>query len=232
MLRLLRCPLNEPSELGASLSPFLQNVLKLQDKKNKYSFTAVSNFCTTVGLMGTDSGQLYIRRKTPSTAVDIIAHETDYGLEFCWLSVSPLQQLIAVITAAVLHLFGRCAWRHSGLRSWWSILRMRTATLILWYVWMYTNTKPNGVLIALQSLKNQTLLSKLEMAPLLAEPLVNTVSSLSDESVSSVFVHVHRQRVQMWGSLKTQLHFLLYLSKWNSIKWLIAVPHADQRWFQ
>lgn len=74
---------------------------------------------------------------------------------------------------------------------------MRTATLILWYVWMYTNTKPNGVLIALQSLKNQTLLSKLETAPLLAEPLVNTVSSLSDESVSSVFVHVHRQRVQM-----------------------------------
>lgn len=72
---------------------------------------------------------------------------------------------------------------------------MRTATLILWYVCMYTNTQPNGLLIALQSLKNQTLLSKLETAPV--KPLVNTVSSLSDESVSSVFVHVHRQIVQM-----------------------------------
>lgn len=37
-------------------------------------------------------------------------------------------------------------------------------------VCMYTNTQPNGVLIALQSLKNQTLLSKLETAPLLVKP--------------------------------------------------------------
>lgn len=74
---------------------------------------------------------------------------------------------------------------------------MRTATLILWYVCMYTNTQPNGLLIAQQSLKNQTLLSELETAPLLVKPLVNTVSSLSDESGSSVFVHVHRQMVQM-----------------------------------
>lgn len=115
-------------------------------KNNNYSFTVDGNFCSTVGLLGTDSGQLYIRRKTPSPAVDNIPHEIDYGLEFCWLSVSLSQQLIAVITAAVLRLFGRCAWRHSGLRSWWSISRMRTATLILWYVCMYPNTNTHSLM--------------------------------------------------------------------------------------
>lgn len=126
--------------------PSSKMCLNCRTEKNNYSFTAVGNFCTTVGLMGTDSGQLYLRRKIKSTAVDNIAHEIDYGLEFCWLSVPQLQQLIAVITAAVLHLFGRCAWRHSALRSWWSILRMRTATLILWYVCMYVCTQTHSLM--------------------------------------------------------------------------------------
>lgn len=96
---------------------------------------------------------------------------------------------------------------------------MRTATLILWYVCMfvcvYTNTQPNGVLITLQSFKNQTLLSKLERAPLLVKPLVNTVSSLSGENVIC-FYACAQPDVRMFkntNSAFTQLHILLCLSK-------------------
>lgn len=52
---------------------------------------------------------------------------------------------------------------------------MRTPTLILWYVCAYTHTHththtdPNGSSIALQSHKNQTLVCKLEAAPVLGE---------------------------------------------------------------
>lgn len=76
------------------------------------------------------------------------------------------------------------------------------------YVCMYTNTQPNGVLIALQSLKNQTLLSKLETAPVLVKPLVNTVSSLN-MSCFCACAQAESPDVRMFKTRAfTQLHVL------------------------
>lgn len=61
----------------------------------------------------------------------------------------------------------------------------------------HTQTQPNGLLIALQSLKHQTLLCKPEAAPVLCEAPGEHVSSLRDLNVSSVFVRVCKQLVQM-----------------------------------
>lgn len=230
MLRLLRCPLNEPSELGAS-PPHprcLWNVLKLQLQR-KNSVTQGSNFC--------------IRRKTPSTALNNTTHESDYGLEFCWLSGS--LRLINWGNYSSSDPFGLqvCmeTQRFEKLMEYFKNEDSNIDFMVCKYVHSkqthtHTHTQPNGLLIALQSLKNQTSLCQLEAAPVRCETPGEHRFLFKWSKRELCFCACAQAASPDVRKFKHVLCFYtaahaLYLSEWTSMKWLTLVPYTDPRRF-